>query len=701
MLVNRGRPARRGRCRLGVGIRGVDARVASEFLTFGDWRFDRQARLLYRLDGTASSMPVPIGSRAQAILMLLLEQPGALVAKDTILESVWPDTVVEANNLNVQIAALRRVLDAGRATGSYIQTVPGRGYRFAVPVSRTAETASALPRMSIVVLPFANLGGDPGDDDLAEAITQDLTIDLSRLPGMLVVAREPAYTGRGRTVDVRRVGEELGVRYALEGSLRNLGATLRVNAQLVATETGMHLWADRFDQHLDAPGAGQDAIVRRIVQTLNIALTDIEVARGKRERPTNPDSFDLILQAQSLVLHTMGPREHVERMALLERALQLDPTSIVAMMGLSDELINAMLNFGISRGDDLERAARLIADAAAINPNDPRVLAQIAYLMRAQERYTEALSAYRRVLDYDPNYNVAYKQIGKLLTYTGRAEEAVSMIEESIRRDPWSWDNWARCGELSWALLILGRDEEAIVWAHRALAANPSNVPFIFARFNLRLAAAHARLGQFNEAHRALAEVHRIWPYATVRSISPGDIPFSSVYGAQIERFQAALRLAGLRDHAEEAAECDVVPDGMLHADLAGLTPTTVPGATTIRTAELAVLIAERQPIVIDTLLFSWGWSIPGAIGLKYAGWGGSTSDRMQDRLRRKVQQLTQGDLAAPIVSVGFNSERFDGRNLALRLAALGCTQVYWYRGGREAWEVAGNPEDMVRSADW
>jgi hypothetical protein len=207
--------------------------------------------------------------------------------------------------------------------------------------------------------------------------------------------------------------------------------------------------------------------------------------------------------------------------------------------------------------------------------------------------------------------------------------------------------------------------------------------------------------GWFNEAHRALSEVNRIWPYATVRSIAPGEIPFSSVYGKQIERFQAALRLAGLRDHADEDADFDVAPDGILHADIAGPTPTAVPGVATIGTAKLERFVAERQPILIDTLLFSWGRSIPSAIGLKNAGWGGSTSDTMQDRLRRKMQQLTKGDPATPIVAVGFNSERFDGHNLALRLATLGYTQVYWYRGGREAWEAAGKPEDVVQPADW
>ena len=172
------------------------------------------------------------------------------------------------------------------------------------------------PSPSIVVLPFQNLSGDPGEDYLADGITDDLTTDLSRVPGMFVIARQSAYTYQGKTVRSAQVGEELGVRYALEGSVRKLGDVLRVNAQLIATETGAHLWADRFDQQLKDLSAGQEEIVRRIGQTLNVALVDVESARSKRERPTNPDAFDLILRARSLSLHPMGPREHAERIAL-------------------------------------------------------------------------------------------------------------------------------------------------------------------------------------------------------------------------------------------------------------------------------------------------------------------------------------------------------------------------------------------------
>lgn len=551
------------------------------------------------------------------------------------------------------------------------------------------------PRLSIVVLPFENLSDDRSQDYLAEGITDDVTTDLARVAGMFVIARGSAYTYQGKAVDVHKVGEQLGVRYVLEGSVRKLGEMLRVNAQLVATETGAHLWADRFDQQLNDLSTGQDAIVHRIGRTLNVALVDVESARSQRERPTNPDAFDLILRARSLILHPMGPREVAERVALYDQALRLDPTSIPAIIGLAAALIQ---NWRTE--DDIQRAAKLLADAAAVDPNNHQVLGMTAYLANVQGRYTEAISAYRRVLGDYPNDDGAYNGLGHCLISTGRAEEAIPMIETAIRLDPRSGFNWSRYEEMGFALLLLGRDEESIVWTQRALAANPNNNAANRARFNLRLAAAQARLGRLDEAHRAIAEANRLWPYNTVRDHYPGD-PSSRVLVQQIERFQAALRLAGERDHAEEDVDFGVAPDDRLHGDLSGPTPTTAPGVTTIRTAELERMLADQSPIIIDSLLYSWGRSIPGAVGLKHAGWSANTSDVTQDRLRRKVQELTKGDLSKPIVAVGWNSERFDGRNLALRLVALRYTQVYWYRGGREAWEVNGLPETEVDVQAW
>jgi TolB-like protein/DNA-binding winged helix-turn-helix (wHTH) protein len=505
----------------------MDALVASGTLTFEDWRFDLRERTLFRRARDGAWTMVPVGSRALAILAVLLEHAGEIVSRGDIMDAVWPRVAVEPNNLTVQLTALRRVLDDGRIGGSCIQTVPGRGYRFIPHVRRIADDTSEPPlpevaapppdnattqpsrrriwrrlavgatglavavlviivasgvrraepamppRLSIVVLPFENLSDNRSEDYLADAITDDVTTELARLPAMFVVARESAFTYQGKAIDVRRIGEELGVRYALEGSVRKLGDVLRVNAQLISTETGAHLWAYRFDQQLKNLGTGQEAIVLRIGQTLNVALTDIESARSKRERAANPDAFDLILRARSLGQHTMGPREHAERKALYEEALRLDPSALLAMTGLANELIRLTLQGYNPAGDELERAASLIAKAEAIDPNHQFVLANKAFLQFAQGRFTDSIATFKRLLDEYPNDDSAYNQIGDCLIRTGHAEEAIPMIEKAIRIDPRSPYSWSRYENMGFALLLLGRDEESIVWTQRALTAKP------------------------------------------------------------------------------------------------------------------------------------------------------------------------------------------------------------------------------------
>jgi adenylate cyclase len=248
--------------------------------------------------------------------------------------------------------------------------------------------------------------------------------------------------------------------------------------------------------------------------------------------------------------------------------------------------------------------------------------------------------------------------------------------------------------------MLLGRDKSAIEFLEQSLAVNPG-APAVTRHNAYRiLSAVYARSGQNAAAHQATAEADRLWPFDTVRRHTP--LPDSGlVYTAQLQHYREALRLAGERDHADEEADFGVPPDAVLHAIREGYTPTGAPGATTIHTADLAKLIGEGKPVVLDTLTYFWGPSLPGAVGLQNGGVGGTFNDRAQDRLRLKIQELTGGDLSRPIVAVGWNSERFDGRNLALRLVALGYTKVFWYRGGREAWEASGLPESDLAPADW
>ena len=176
------------------------------------------------------------------------------------------------------------------------------------------------------------------------------------------------------------------------------------------------------------------------------------------------------------------------------------------------------------------------------------------------------------------------------------------------------------------------------------------------------------------DAHRALAEANRLWPFATVRSLPPTMTPRGlphPAYLAQMRHVQEGLRLAGLRDHADEDADFGVVADSVLHTDLIGPTPISVPGATMIRTDELVSLLSRLKPIMIDVALDSWGRSIPDAVGLQGTGHGASFSEKVQNRFNSKMNDLTRGDLSAPIVVFCVNSERFTGYNLALRLSRL------------------------------
>jgi len=212
------------------------------------------------------------------------------------------------------------------------------------------------------------------------------------------------------------------------------------------------------------------------------------------------------------------------------------------------------------------------------------------------------------------------------------------------------------------------------------------------------IAAAQALFGDLDAARLSALEAKRLWPALTARGYPQFKI-WNPTEIAQTNRIRDGLRAAGLRDAADEDADFGLTSDSVLHTNYESPTPTTVPGARTIRTPDLVKLLEERRPLVLDTI--NWGLAIPGAVGLWGAGIGGSMNDQFQDRLARKMHQLTAGNNAAPVVTVGFNSERYQGRNLALRLVALGYTEVYWYRGGREAWEVAGLMGTELALQDW
>jgi TolB-like protein/DNA-binding winged helix-turn-helix (wHTH) protein/tetratricopeptide (TPR) repeat protein len=419
--------------------------------------------------------------------------------------------------------------------------------RFVRPSS--PDSIRRAPRLSLVVLPFQNLSGDASQEYYADGITEDLTTDLAHMPGAFVIARTSALSYKGRPVDVQKVGETLGVRYVVEGSLRRIEDVLRVNVQLIATESSTHLWSDRFDVAVTSLAQGQEDIVRRIATTLNVQMVDVESARSVRERPTSPDAFDLILQARALHAQPPSRQRESQVLGLYERALQLDLSSTSAMLGIANNIINRSLGFlgQWVTADELARAATLVAEARAIAPNAEAVLENVALLHQAHEQWDDTATAAARLVEAYPNNASGYELLATAKRYTGHADEALALYDTAIRLNPRNPNLFLLYGFRGFTLLQVGRYDEAVAWIKRSLAANPEAAAPIRSARNRNIAVAHALAGRLEEARYALEAANKLWPFSTVRSNVPENLA-SPVLAAQIARYQDGARLAGLRD---------------------------------------------------------------------------------------------------------------------------------------------------------
>ena len=395
-----------------------------------------------------------------------------------------------------------------------------------------------------MVLPFTNLSGNQNEDYLADAITEDLTTDLSRLPGVLVIARTSAATYKGQPIDVRRVGQELGVRYVIEGSVRRVGNSLRANAQLISAETGAHLWADRFDVDAGGSATGQDEIIQRLGTALDIEIVQSEATRSARERSTNPDALDFILRARALHDQPRNVERDAAAQALYEQALQLDPSSTWTMANLAMTLIRQRLNRGYWRdGSEQERVERLVAGAQTIAPAAEVSLAAAAQLHEVEGRYQEAMATAQRLIEINPNNHNGYVLLARNKIYTGQAEQAVSLLTKAMQLNPRDPSKFDRLWRMGYALLMVERYQESIVWQQRAMAAFPDAPGNIRSSRYRMMAVAYALSGQIDDARRARAEGSRIWPFETIRGFSPEDLT-SEARVAQVKRFQDGLRAA-------------------------------------------------------------------------------------------------------------------------------------------------------------
>jgi adenylate cyclase len=343
-------------------------------------------------------------------------------------------------------------------------------------LTASAPTSTPTPRLSIIVLPFANLGGDAEQDYFADGLTEDLTSELSRLHGAFVIARNTAFTFKGKSIDVKQIGREMGVRYLLEGSVRKAGQRVRVAAQLIDAETGAHLWADRFDHDLSDLFSLQDAITVELARVLAVRLAEVESRRS--ERSSSADAFDLVMRARAFRNRGTSRENYARAAKLYEQALQLSPDDVQALTGLSVVLAgNSAMMWSEARDEDLLRAGALAARASVLNPYDAHCHVAMGLVRRMQNRLNEAISEFEAAIRLNPNMPSAHAQLGFAKVFSGRGEDALPCFLEAIRlspRDPQMFLDYLGIGMVR----FLRRDDDgAIEMLHKAIALNPKRAP--------------------------------------------------------------------------------------------------------------------------------------------------------------------------------------------------------------------------------
>src|SRR5581483_2736096 len=481
-------------------------------LTFGAFRLDADAGILFH-----GAEPTALGRRAVALLAVLVEQAGAPIAKEALVEAAWPAQAIEDSNLTVQIAAIRRAFEELAGGAAWIETLPRRGYRYIGPEvtagdskSETGAPAAAMLTLpnkpSIAVLPFSNLSGDPEQDYFADGMVNDIITGLARINWLFVIARNSTLTYKGRAVAVKQVGRELGVRYVLEGSVRKSGCSVRVTGQMIDATTGAHVWAERYDRSSDDIFALQDAIALSAVGAIAPSVRRAEIDRVKRKRPDSLDAYDLVLRAQPLVDSGM-PEQVTQALALLERAIALDPGYALAHGNAAMCHHCLFLRAGLQ---EVNRAASIgHARAAILHGQDDAAALTLAGFSIGMDGHDSAaaFTALDAALAISPSSALSYILGSVILAWTGEAERAIEWSERGMRLSP--FDSWAFAAFDAQATghFLRGCYDDAARAAHRSVLANPAHsITYV------KLAAALAKLGRLDEAKMAAARVLELQP---------------------------------------------------------------------------------------------------------------------------------------------------------------------------------------------
>jgi TolB-like protein/DNA-binding winged helix-turn-helix (wHTH) protein/tetratricopeptide (TPR) repeat protein len=414
-----------------------------------------------------------------------------------------------------------------------------------LPLTARNENKPA-PRLSIVVLPFENLSGEPEQDHFADGLTDDLTTDLSHLDGSFVIGRGTAFAYKGRPVDAVQIGRDLAVRYALEGSVKRVGDKIAVNARLVSTDSAAQVWADRFDGDRARSSELQFEFVSRLVNSLGDELIKAEALRVARERPNNPDAADLTVRGWAMANLTDSRDRFDEAINLFERALSLDPHNVPAMTGLAVVLMwHAYDGWSDDWDRDMSRAEEIVNRALMIEPTSSILHNARASLLGNKRQWQAAIAENETAIAYDRNNALAYAIAGLHKAYVGRGDEGIAYLETALRLNPrdGSVPNWQYF--ICHIHNLLGRWEKAIEWCNKSIVGNPELTYPLFG-----LATAHAWAGHEAEAKDAVARILKAIPGFTMQKVWQAD-KFSDdpIFKAQYTRAVDGLRRAGLPEN--------------------------------------------------------------------------------------------------------------------------------------------------------
>lgn len=519
---------------------------------FEDFAFDTDRRELRRGTDVVSIAP-----QVFDLLDYLIRNRERVVSKDDLINAVWNGRIVSDAALTTRLNAARSAIGDTGEKQRLIKTSPRKGFRFVGTVQEaqrpaiepvgsaaqngdTAPSPLSAPHLSIVVLPFANIGDDPEQAYFIDGVTESLTTDLSRISGSFVIGRHTAFTYKSKAVDLKQIGRELNVRYVLQGSVQRGGKRLRVNVQLIDAETANHIWAERFDKPVADLFDMQDEIVARLANTLNAELVVAEARRA--ERSVNPDALNLYFQGRASFNKGQTLENLTRAQGFFERALALDPGCLEALVGRAD--VDATIPAAFLTDDPVPRLAAAEATlnkALSLAPQHALAHLLFGIVQILTNRAAQGIAECERALALNRNLAHAHAWMGLAKTYIGRAGEAETHVHEALRLSPRDPDSYRWLVMAGGAKLHLDAGREAVVWLRRSIETNRNNP---LAQF--WLADALARLGALDEAKAAARAALALDPSFTIRRLRanvPSDNP---TFLAGRERICEGLRLAGV-----------------------------------------------------------------------------------------------------------------------------------------------------------